>query len=268
MQKVILITGATDGIGLETSKSLLALGHHIIVHGRNSDKVASVVKRLQQSSSSTPIESIVADLSNLKSVTQMITEVAERFGKIDVLINNAGVYRSQNRLTVDELDVRFVVNTIAPYHLTKQLLPLLTTTGRVINLSSAAQAPVSISALKGEDRLSDAEAYAQSKLALTMWSRFLGLAHRNSGPMIMAVNPKSLLGSKMVRDAYGIAGGDLSLGAEVLVKASLSDQFSEAHGQYFDNDIEAFSKPHSQALNASDVDQVVATIEALIKKYA
>ncbi|WP_061035421.1 MULTISPECIES: SDR family NAD(P)-dependent oxidoreductase [Vibrio] len=267
MQKIILITGATDGIGLETAKMLVADGHHVIVHGRNEAKLQNVEQSLSEMNAG-KVESIVTDLSSVKAVKQMVAEVAERFGKLDVLINNAGVFATPNSRTQEGLDVRFAVNTIAPYMLTKELLPLLGNTGRVVNLSSAAQAPVSIEALMGEKPLSDGEAYAQSKLALTMWSRVMGLQLKNVGPMVVSVNPKSFLGSKMVKDAYGIAGNDISLGADILIRAALSDEFAQAHGSYFDNDIEAFAAPHRDALNDTKSQQVVDAIEAVIAKLA
>ncbi|WP_039974811.1 SDR family NAD(P)-dependent oxidoreductase [Vibrio jasicida] len=265
MQKIILITGATDGIGLETAKMLVADGHHVIVHGRNEAKLQNVEQGLIEMNAG-KVESIVADLSSVKAVKQMVAEVAERFGKLDVIINNAGVFATPNSRTQEGLDVRFAVNTIAPYMLTKELLPLLGNTGRVVNLSSAAQAPVSIEALMGEKPLSDGEAYAQSKLALTMCSRVMGLQLKNVGPMVVSINPKSFLGSKMVKDAYGIAGNDISLGADILIRAALSDEFAQAHGSYFDNDIEAFAAPHRDALNDIKSQQVVEAIEAVIAK--
>lgn len=268
MQKVILITGATDGIGFETAKALVKLGHHIIVHGRNPDKCKHSIEELNKLNSRAKVESIFADLSDLKAVTNIIREIAERYGKIDVLINNAGVFATPNAITQDGLDVRFVVNTIAPYYLTKELLPLLTQSGRVINLSSAAQAPVSLDAIRANKNLNDRDAYAQSKLALTMWSRYLGLANKASGPMIVSVNPKSLLGSKMVKEAFGISGGSIQLGADILVKAALSDEFNNAHGLYFDNDAEKFGQPHSQALDERHVDQVIKALEHVIDRFA
>lgn len=81
---------------------------------------------------------------------------------------------------------------------------------RIVNLSSAAQAPVSLDTIRGQQVLSDNEAYAQSKLALTIWSQELGKSTQN--PMIVSVNPASFLASKMVKSAYGIAGNDLSIG--------------------------------------------------------
>ncbi len=268
MQKVIFITGATDGIGFETARALVKLGHHVIVHGRNPEKCQHTVDELKAINPNALVESIVADLCDLTAVTSMTREVAERYGKIDVLINNAGIYNTPDPVNKDGLDVRFVVNTVAPYLLTKELLPLLTQSGRVVNLSSAAQAPVNVDAIGTNLNLSDGEAYAQSKLALTMWSRYLGLANKTSGPMIVSVNPKSLLGSKMVKEAYGIAGGNLQLGADILVKAALSDEFAQAHGLYFDNDVEKFAPPHVQALDDHHVSKIIQAVESVIQRFA
>ena len=135
-----------------------------------------------------------------------------------------------------------------------------------MNVSSAAQAPVDIAALRGEGRkLSDGAAYAQSKLALTMWSRQMAEDLGDTGPLIVAVNPASLLGSKMVKEAYGVAGGDLRIGADILVRAATTDEFKNASGRYYDNDAQTFASPHPDALDAVKNERVVRTIEALIK---
>ncbi len=264
MSKTILLTGATDGIGLETAKMLVSQGHHVLLHGRNASKLQDVEKQLSELSGAGSVESYIADLSRMADVEALANAVIERHTKLDVLINNAGVYKTPNPVTQNGMDIRFVVNTIAPYLLTQKLLPLLGASGRVVNLSSAAQAPVNLDALAGKDllSLSDNAAYAQSKLAITMWSRQMALSLKD-GPMIVAVNPASLLGSKMVKDAYGIAGGDLSIGADILCRAALSDEFAEASGLYFDNDSGRFSSPHPDGLDEDKCQQVVDIIETM-----
>jgi NAD(P)-dependent dehydrogenase (short-subunit alcohol dehydrogenase family) len=210
------------------------------------------------------VESYVADLSRMADVEALAKAVAEKHAKLDVLINNAGVFTATDPFTHDGLDVRFAVNTLAPYLLTKRLLPLIESSGRVINLSSAAQAPVDPEALVGRVKLSNGMAYAQSKLAITMWSRSMALSLKDDGPAIIAVNPRSMLGSKMVKLAYGVAGGDLRIGAEILCRAALSDEFAAASGQYFDNDIGQFSSPHSDALNTQKCEAIVRFIETVL----
>ena len=221
MSKRILVTGSTDGIGLETAKMLVAQGHQVLLHGRNPQKLQDIETTLTALPGGGHVTSYVADLSRMADVGALAKAVAAGNDKLDVLINNAGIYKAPDPITPDGLDVRFVVNTLAPYLLTRRLLPLITPAGRVINLSSAAQAPVNAKALVGETRLSDMDAYAQSKLALTMWSRTMAQELKGDGPVIVAVNPGSLLGSKMVKEGFGVAGGDIAIGAEILTRGGI-----------------------------------------------
>lgn len=264
MQKTILLTGSTDGIGLAAAKVLLAQGHHVIVHGRSPQKVDRVQSALSEISGGGRISTEIADLSSLAVVRALAEGVADKHPKLDVVINNAGVYKVPDTTTGDGLDTRFVVNTIAPYYLTKLLIPRLGPEGRVINVSSAAQAPVDLRALAGDVELSDNSAYGQSKLALTMWSCALGQAQKNGGTMIVAVNPGSMLGSKMVKQAFGVAGADLSIGAKILARAALDEAFSSAGGTYFDNDHHRFAPPHPDALDANKCEAVINAIEAIL----
>jgi len=182
-----------------------------------------------------------------------------------VLINNAGVFKTPNPITKNGMDVRFIVNTIAPYSLTQKLLPLMGASGRVINLSSAAQSPVDVSTLAGKQKLSDDfSAYAQSKLALTMWSRNLAQLHKEKGLVIIAVNPGSLLATKMVKEGFNTPGNDISIGSDILVRAALSDEFSSATGLYYDNDSKQFSSPHPDATDLQKIDEVVRTIDEIL----
>lgn len=264
MQKIILLTGSTDGIGLETAKMLLSLGHHVLVHGRNPKKLEAVLGALAKTEASEGVEGYVADLSRMQEVEGLAEAVTEKHDRLDVIINNAGVFSSREQLTDEGLDVRFAVNTIAPYLLTKRLLPLLGAQGRVINLSSAAQSAVNPEALTGRVKLPDGAAYAQSKLALTMWSRQMAHFLKDGGPVIIAVNPGSMLGTKMVREAYGATGADVRIGAEILTRAALSDEFASASGQYFDNDRGRFSESHPDALDERKCEELVGVIEEVL----
>ena len=262
--KTILITGSTDGIGLETARKLFSLGHRVLLHGRSQEKLRAVIETLQDFPGSGPVESYVADLSRLVEVESFAAAILEKHDHLDVIINNAGVYSAPVATTSDGLDLRFAVNTIVPYLLTKRLLSLLNTEGRVINLSSAAQSPVELEALRGNRPINDGEAYAQSKLALTMWTGGLAASLGDIGPTLIAVNPGSFLGSKMVKEAYGMAGKDLSIGANILTRAALDDEFANASGKYFDNDAEEFGYPHPDALNATKMANLIVEIEAIL----
>ncbi|NQZ13923.1 MAG: SDR family NAD(P)-dependent oxidoreductase [Alphaproteobacteria bacterium] len=255
----MLLTGATDGIGLETARMLVQQGHHVLLHGRNAEKLENV--RIEFATQGA-VESYIADLSDMASVLSLADKVSNDHDSIDVLINNAGVLKAPQTITNDGFDIRFAVNTIAPYLLTKKLLPLLSKFGRIINLSSAAQAPVDLDALKGNTDLADMEAYSQSKLAITMWSNALAQALPD-GPVIISVNPGSLLGSKMVKEGFGIAGHDISIGAEILTKLSINSEFSDKTGQYFDNDKGQFSSPHQNALDKEKCRSIMSEMEQI-----
>ena len=265
MSKTILITGSTDGIGFETAKSLLSQGHRVLIHGRSENKLSATASKLRAINSNYAIETYCADLSSFSEVEKLAAAVSEKHSKVDVLINNAGVFVVPNPLTENGLDVRFVVNTIAPWLLTQRLLALIPSDGRVVNLSSAAQAPVDLQALVGRAKLDSNQAYAQSKLALTMWSSHLANSLGAEGPAIIAVNPASFLGSKMVKEAYGSNGNDLQIGADILSRAAISEEFAHASGRYFDNDQRRFASPHPDALDATKNKKLVDAIESLLQ---
>jgi len=268
MKKTILVTGSTDGIGLATARMLLSMGHTVLLHGRSASKLNKVASMLSETATDGQIEIYVADLSRLDDVEAMAQAVMAKHAQLDVLINNAGVYVVPTVTSQDGLDIRFAVNTIAPYLLTKRLLPLMKSGSRVVNLSSAAQYPLNPQALTGPSNSSDGEVYAQSKLALTMWSRHMADTLKGDGPAIIAVNPKSMLASKMVKQAYGVNGHDLNIGAEVLCNAALADEFADASGKYYDNDIGRFAPPHPDALDQQKNAQIVRVMESILADFA
>ncbi len=244
----ILVTGATDGLGLASAQHLADQGHRVVLHGRDPARLDRARHAVETLHPDAVAACELADLADLEQVDRLAGAVTGL--GIDVLVNNAGVLRTESPVTVAGLDVRFVVNTLAPYRLTRLLLASLPVDGRVVNLSSAAQAPVDLDALSGGHALAPMAAYAQSKLALTMWSRHLADEVGPHGPAVIAVNPGSLLATKMVREGFGVAGSDLGVGAAVVARAAVGDEFAHATGRYFDNDSGAFAPPHPDALDA------------------
>jgi len=265
VHKTILITGSTDGIGLETAKMLYSQGHNVLLHGRNPRKLEAAEKTLSGLPGNGRVESHLADLSRMTDVEALAQAISQSHDRLDVLINNAGILRASDTLTDDGFDIRFAVNTFAPCLLTRRLLPLLGPAARVVNLSSAAQSPVDLQALAGRIRIPDElNAYAQSKLALTMWSRTMAQSQKDNGPLFVAVNPGSLLATKMVKEGFGMAGKDIRIGVDVLVRAALSDEFADASGKYFDNDQGRFAPPHADALDPRKCQDVVRVIEEVL----
>jgi len=192
MQKTILLTGATDGIGFVTAKQLTGDGHRVLVHGRDAGKISTTAEQLSFLAGGS-VDTFQADLANFKEIQALCNAVKTRAPKLDVIINNAGIFKTSSPTTADGLDARFVVNAIAPYLLTQSLLPNLAANGRVINLSSAAQAPVDIDALQGNAKLDDMAAYSQSKLAITSWTRSID----NDSGMFASPHPDAVNPEKM-----------------------------------------------------------------------
>jgi NAD(P)-dependent dehydrogenase (short-subunit alcohol dehydrogenase family) len=249
---------------LTTAKMLAANGHSLLIHGRNPEKLNKVEQILTELPNAGAVTRYLADLSNRSDLKTLANKIKAQYDNLDVLINNAGVFKVENPITRDGLDLRFAVNTIAPYFLLQELLPLLGTSSRVINLSSAAQTPVKIQALLGKMALSDMQAYAQSKLAITMWSQIMAQILKDKGPVIIAVNRASMLGSKMVQEGFGVTGAGLKIGAKILTRLALDEEFAGSCGQYFDNDAGRFCSPHPDGLNLQKSAELVATIESIL----
>ena len=264
MKKKILITGATDGIGLASAKDFVLQGHDLLIHGRNPQKLKKTKAELEQLAQDNSIEIYEADFSHLNEVRKLAEEVKEKHQDLDILINNAGIFKTPQTRTKEGFDIRFVVNTFAPYLLTKKLLPLLSSKSRIINLSSAAQASVDLQALAGLYSLEDMPAYAQSKLALTMLSFSQAEDFGRKGPSVIALNPGSLLATKMVKESFNTAGSDISKGSKIILKSALSAEFADASGKYFDNDSGRFATPHLDALNPQKCQDLRLKIEEII----
>ena len=264
MSKTILITGSTDGIGLEAAKKLAEQGHRVLLHGRNPEKLQKVADEL---SSIGEVESYIADLTDMDAVRSLAKQISDKHETLDVLMNNAGILKSPVARTKYGIDIRFVVNSFAPCLLTTLLLPLLKKAdkGRVINLSSAAQAPVNPHDMQGEGGdLSTMAAYSQSKLALTMWSFDLAESLGGDGPAVIALNPGSLIDTKMVQEGFGHAAKDITVGTDILVRAALSDEFARGNGKYFDNDSGQFADPHPDCLNPAKRTATARLMESIV----
>ncbi|MEM7761816.1 MAG: SDR family NAD(P)-dependent oxidoreductase [Cyanobacteria bacterium P01_A01_bin.40] len=270
--KTILITGSTDGIGKLAGIKFAEQGHEVYLHGRNSKKLNTVVSEIKEETKNENIKGFVADFSDLNAVKQMAHEIAQKLSSIDVLINNAGVYNSSKSQNSDGLDMRFVVNYFAPFLLTNELMTLLqqAKSPRLINLSSAAQSSVDYEVLTGKKKRSPSEAYAQSKLALTMWSFYL--AKKEPAINVIAVNPGSLLNTNMVAEAFGNSWSSANKGADILYELAVAEDYKDGSGKYFDNDYPkgtlrergTFAKAHPDAYNETKINQLIAETATIL----
>ncbi|CAM4323719.1 SDR family NAD(P)-dependent oxidoreductase [Zobellia roscoffensis] len=259
--KYILITGSTDGIGKLLALRLAKEGHFVGVHGRTEAKLKATVTAIKEQSNNENIIGFLADFSDLADVKKMAADVIETMPKIDVLVNNAGILTSKVDTIPSGIDIRLAVNYLAPYQLTNTVLSLLKKADapRVVNLSSAAQSPVSLLALEGKTHLGTNEAYAQSKLALTMWS--FDLAAKEPNVLVVAVNPGSLLNTKMAHEAYGQHWSPAEKGVDILYGLSMTDKAKTA--SYFDNDKGGYSQAHPDAYNSRKIEELIALSDTI-----
>jgi len=270
MKKTILITGSTDGIGKLAAIKLAKDGHEIYLHGRNAQKLTNVVSEIKQLSNNENIKGFVADFFDLAAVKQMAVAINQAISKIDVLINNAGIFKSPIAQNKEGLDIRFVVNYFAPYLLTNAIMPLLEkgTAPRLINLSSAAQNPVSYDVLSGKSAIGTHPAYAQSKLALTMWS--FHLAKTLPTISVIAVNPGSLLNTNMVKEAFGKYWSSADKGGNIIYDLAISDEYEGMTGKYFDNDKGdlkgAFGQAHSAAYDEVEIGRLIGATDDVLER--
>ncbi len=260
----ILITGSTDGIGKLAAISLAQKGHKVIIHGRNEEKLTKCLQEIQQNSNLKEVDGFLADFLVPEKINLLGKSIAESYSNLDVIINNAGVYHSSNEKAQNGINLRFMVNYYAPYILTKHLLALLSNSSdaRIINVSSAAQSPVSLRALRGEESLPENQAYAESKLALIMWTNYL--AQQESGYTVLSVNPGSLLDTKMANEAFGQSWSPAEKGSSILEQLATSSKIKNCSGAYFDNDKGQFSEAHEDAYNPQKVYALIQTTEEVI----
>ncbi|HWJ29586.1 MAG TPA: SDR family NAD(P)-dependent oxidoreductase, partial [Flavisolibacter sp.] len=100
--KTILITGATDGIGKMTAKTLAAQGHTIVIHGRNKAKAEAVVQEIKSETGNTKVEYVLADLLLMADTKRMVSDIKSKYDHLDVLVNNAGAFFNKQRETTKE----------------------------------------------------------------------------------------------------------------------------------------------------------------------
>lgn len=190
----VLITGATNGIGLETARCLATAGNTVIVHARTADEGELAFEELVKAGADPlRLRPAVADFSRLDDVRRLADHVARAHREIDVLINNAAVAGPERHtLTPDGHEPTFQVNYLAPYLLTRLLWEPLTSgrRGRVVNVSSSLHRSGHLhwGDLDNIVRYAPVAAYAQSKLALTMFTRAIA-EHGQAGPAAVAVHP-------------------------------------------------------------------------------
>lgn len=196
MVKTILITGATDGIGKHLAKKLASQGHHIILHGRNPQKLELATQEVRAVSLRGRVSSYLADFSKLDDVYRSLEEIKRDSQSIDVLFNNAGLYAGKERkASAENVELTFMLSVLVPYILTTVLSPLLekAADSRVINTSSYMHHFAKVKDLDFgfETNYNPGLAYNNSKLYTIWMTRYLAREFflRGSSITINAYHP-------------------------------------------------------------------------------
>ncbi len=191
--KVCLITGATNGIGLETARCLAEKNATVVLVGRNPEKTQRVVDELRQSTGSPNLDFLLADLSLMSEVRKLASDFQSRYDRLDVLINNAGGVFGRREVTSEGLELTFALNHLSYFLLTHLLLDTLKASApaRIVNLASEAHrnTQLDFDNLQGEKGYMGFRNYGRSKLMNIMFTIALARRVNCAEVTVNAVHP-------------------------------------------------------------------------------
>jgi NAD(P)-dependent dehydrogenase (short-subunit alcohol dehydrogenase family) len=248
---IILITGSTDGLGREVALRLADTGAHIIVHGRNRERGEAVVAEIE-SRGTGGARFYAADFGSIDEVRRLGNEILRDYDRIDVLVNNAGIYRTapgaQREVSADGHELHFAVNYLSGYLLTRMLLPLLqeAAPSRIVNVASTAQTPIDFGDVMLEREYSGGRAYGQSKLAQILFTVDLAGELEGTGVSVNALHPATLMNTSMVLSVGREPMSTVEEGADALM--NLVTGAGPGSGEYYNG--LRLARPNDQAYDA------------------
>ena len=249
--QVIFITGATDGLGKALALRLAEMGASLILHGRNSEKGQNLLEEIKQVTGNTKLVYYNADFSGLTEVRELADKILSSHQQLDMLINNAGIGGgaddARREISRDGFELRFAVNYLAPFLLTHQVLPLLMKSepSRIINIASGAQDALDFTDLMLEKNYSGKRAYAQSKLALVMFSFSLAEKLKNHAICTTSLHPATLMNTKMVIESGLEPHTVISEGVQNVLKVAVPAETANCCGQYFSGGNPGYADPQA-----------------------
>ncbi len=240
--KIVLITGATSGIGKETALGLAKLGATIVFTTRDNLKGEKTKKELIATTNNKNIRMLKCDLASFESIRNCCKEFKSKYDKLHVLINNAGVWDFKRRESKDGIENIFATNYLAPFLMTNLLLDILkkSSPSRVINVTSGMHyGTINFDDIELKQKFSGAKAYRQSKLGLILFTRFLAKKLEGTGVTVNCVHP-GMNKTDLGRDAGGffqmifkLMGKDPEIGAETSTYLTSSPDVENITGEYF-----------------------------------
>jgi NAD(P)-dependent dehydrogenase (short-subunit alcohol dehydrogenase family) len=232
--QVVLITGSTDGLGREVARQVAARGAHVIVHGRNRERGTALVAEITEQAKGSAAF-YAADFAAMAQVRDFAGAVLRDYQRLDVLVNNAGIWLpGERQVSADGHELQFAVNYLSGFLLTRTLLPLIikSAPSRVINVASGLQSPIDFTDVMLTRPGRAAQGYAQSKLAQVMFTFDLARELQDTGVIVAAVHPATMMDTTLVRATGMPAQSTVAEGAEAVMNLITSRGIQS--GRYFD----------------------------------
>ncbi len=226
IRPVALVTGSTDGLGRDVALRLAGAGYHVIIHGRNEERGRAVVAEIDSMAGSASL--ILADLASMAQVRTLAETVLRDYERLDVLVNNAGIGRGADETLRQEseegYELRFAVNYLSHFYLTRALLPLLkeSAPSRIVSITSTAQNPIDFDDVMLEGAYQGTRAYGQSKLAQIMMTMDLAEELEGTDVTANAVHPAVYMATTMVLSRGGTPMATIDEGADPVLQVITS----------------------------------------------
>jgi NAD(P)-dependent dehydrogenase (short-subunit alcohol dehydrogenase family) len=250
-EMVVLVTGSTDGLGRAVAHELAGRDATVLLHGRDAAKGERTLRQIRAATGNERLAFYLADFASLRQTRALGERILAEQERLDVLVNNAGIGggRGQREVSEDGHELRFAVNYLAPFLLTRLLEPLLVRSApaRIVNVSSAGQAPIDFDDVMLERRYSGVQAYCQSKLALVMLT--FDLAERLPDRVTAnCLHPGTYMPTKMVLESGTRPVDSLESGVEATLRLVADPELDGVSGIYFDRKREALAHPQAYGL--------------------
>jgi retinol dehydrogenase 12 len=262
--KVVLITGATAGIGRVTARELADAGAHVLLAARNKEKAEATREWISRETGNRSVDLIIGDLSIQSHVRSIAQQVASRHGGLDVLVNNAGGFFQRRTESADGIEMTFALNHLASFLLTHLLLEALKrrSPSRVVTVSSDAhtRASMNFDDLEGRVRYRGWGAYGRSKLANILFTYELARRLHGTGVTANALHPGFVAsefgknngpGTRLAMSiAHRLGAISVEEGARTSVYLATSKEVQDVSGKYFVSCREAASTAASHYTGA------------------